>query len=243
METIKIAHLYYDLMNLYGEHGNVRCLTHHLESHDVRVIVHNLSIDDKIKFDDYDIFYIGSGSKESFLLTLNDLMKRKEDIIKAYNKNKFFFVTGNALDFFGESFTTVDDVKYETLGLFKYQSYETDFRIVGEQVFEMKDLKDEVIGFENRNSVLKNVHEKNLFTIKSGTGYAPNETKDGILKKHFYGTYLLGPLFIRNPYFTEKIIKEILRQRKLEYKPFEDEIEITAYHEYQKNLLNEKEDE
>ena len=53
METIKIAHLYYDLMNLYGEHGNVRCLTHHLESHDVRVIVHNLSIDDKIKFDDY----------------------------------------------------------------------------------------------------------------------------------------------------------------------------------------------
>ncbi len=242
METIKIAHLYYDLMNLYGEHGNVRGLTHHLESHGIRVIVHNLSIDDKIKFDDYDLFYIGSGSKESFLLALSDLLKRKEDVIKAFNKNKFFVVTGNALDFFGESFTTVDNVKYEALGLFKYQSMETDFRIVGEQVFEAKDLKEEIIGFENRNSVLKNVHEKPLFTVKEGTGYAPNEITDGILKKHFYGTYLLGPLFIRNPYFNEKIIKEILKQRKLEYKPFQDDIEITAYNEYRKNLLNENED-
>ena len=31
MKTIKIAHLYYDLMNLYGENGNIRFLKKKLE--------------------------------------------------------------------------------------------------------------------------------------------------------------------------------------------------------------------
>ena len=74
METIKIAHLYYDLMNLYGEHGNVLALSHHLEEHKIRVITHYLSIDDDIDFQKYDVFYIGSGSIESFEIVLKDIL-------------------------------------------------------------------------------------------------------------------------------------------------------------------------
>ena len=35
-KTIKIAHLYYDLMNLYGESGNVKALKKFIEK--VRVV-------------------------------------------------------------------------------------------------------------------------------------------------------------------------------------------------------------
>ena len=55
METIKIAHLYYDLMNLYGEHGNILALTKHLEAHKIKTIVHYLSLEDEIDFSKYDI--------------------------------------------------------------------------------------------------------------------------------------------------------------------------------------------
>ena len=77
METIKIAHLYYDLMNLYGEHGNILALTKHLEAHKIKPIVHYLSLEDEIDFSKYDIFYIGSGNTPNFHLVRKDILKRK----------------------------------------------------------------------------------------------------------------------------------------------------------------------
>lgn len=240
METIRIAHLYYDLMNLYGEHGNVLALSHHLEEHKVRVITHYLSVDDEIDFSKYDIFYMGSGNKEAFTIVLQDIMKRKKEIQEAILNRKFFLITGNALDFFGKSYHHLNEEEDETLGILSYESFETDFRIVGEQVYTTPKIEEELIGFENRNSVLKFVKEPHLFDVKEGTGYVPKSIVEGICKLNFYGTYLLGPLFIRNPHFTEYIVEEILKEKKLPYTPFLDEAEVKAYEEYKKNLLNEE---
>jgi len=239
METIKIAHLYYDLMNLYGEHGNVLCLTHHLEEHNIKVITHYFSIDDDIDFEKYDIFYIGSGSKEAFSIVLEDILKRKEKIEEAISNNKFFLVTGNALDLFGKSYHTLNEIEMETLDILEYEAFETDFRIVGEQTFLHSKIEEELIGFVNRNSVLKFVKEKHLFEVVNGTGYVPKSIVEGIWKKNFYGTYLLGPIFIRNPYFTEYIVKEILSQKHIPYKEYKEPVEIKAYQEYKKNMLKE----
>ena len=239
METIKIAHLYYDLMNLYGEHGNILGLSKSIEQHGMKVITHYYTIDDKIPFEDYDLFYIGSGNNESFHLVLKDLMKRKKEIKKAFEENKFFLMTGNAINLFGTSYTDLNEKKYPTLGLLNYESNETDFRIVGEQVYTNSS-NHEIIGFENRSSVLKNVEEETLFQVKIGTGYAPNKTDEGIKKNHFYGTYLLGPIMIRNPYFKEDFIKELLEWKNISFKEKIDDLELKAYEEYQKNLLHEE---
>lgn len=239
MKTIKIAHLYYDLMNLYGEHGNILALENHLEKNNVKVITHYLSLEDEIDFKKYDLFYIGSGNKESFLLVLQDILKRKDEFQKAMDEKKFFIITGNALDLFGRKFHTLDELHMDSLHFFDYESFETDFRIVGEQVFKMPKLKYEIIGFQNRNTVLKEIKEPFLFEVLNGTGYTPKSKVEGIHKNHFYGTYLLGPIFIRNPYFTEYIVKEILKAKNLDYTPYKDEDEIKAYQEYQKNLLHE----
>ena len=227
-------------MNLYGEHGNILGLTSALEEHGIKPIVHYYTIDDEIPFKDYDIFYIGSGNNEYFELTLNDLRKRKKDIKKAFEDNKFFLITGNALNLFGKSYTDLEGNSQEALGLFNYEAIETDFRIVGEQVY-LNEYVEEVIGFENRSSVLKNIEEKALFKVKEGTGYAPNDEDEGIHEKNFFGTYLLGPIMIRNPYFKEYFIKELLAHKNIKYKEQINKLELKAYEEYKKNLLNETE--
>ena len=48
MNKIYIAHLYYDLMNLYGENGNIMALVNAIENQDMYSEVVNLSINDKI---------------------------------------------------------------------------------------------------------------------------------------------------------------------------------------------------
>lgn len=239
METIKIAHLYYDVMNLYGEIGNVLALVHHLEENHVKVITHFLTIDDDIDFDKYDLFYIGSGNKESFELTRNDILKRKEAIKKAIQKKKFFLVTGNALDLFGKSYITKEQKELETLNILKFQSTEIDFRIVGDTYATFQDLK-EIISFQNRFSVIRDCEEKALFSIQKGTGYVPKSEKEGIIHLNFYGTYFLGPLLIRNPHFTEYLIKEILKTKKIIYQGYKLDYEEKAYDEYRKRIESEE---
>ena len=68
MKKIKIAHLYYDLMNLYGENGNIRYLVKSLGEQGIDVEVHFLSMEDKIDFKKYDFYYIGMGSEENKML-------------------------------------------------------------------------------------------------------------------------------------------------------------------------------
>lgn len=62
---ITIGHLYYDLMNLYGEIGNIKVLTYHLKNQGIKVNIKNLSIDDDINFDELDLIYIGSGTNNN----------------------------------------------------------------------------------------------------------------------------------------------------------------------------------
>ncbi len=240
METIKIAHLYYDLMNLYGEHGNILALRHHLEEHHAKVIIHYFSIEDDFDLKNYDMIYIGSGNKEAFELVRLDILKRKKMFTTAFKNKKYFFVTGNALDLFGKCYRTLDGEELETLNILSYEAEETDYRIVGEQVYTSPICEEEIIGFQNRNSILKYVKEKHLFHVVNGTGYIPKSIVEGIHKNNFYGTYLLGPIFIRNPYFTESIIENFFKDRNYTYEPYLEKNEIKAYQEYKKNLLHEE---
>jgi len=50
MNKIRIAHLYYDLMNLYGESGNIMALVKGFDNQDMDTEVIKLSINDRIDF-------------------------------------------------------------------------------------------------------------------------------------------------------------------------------------------------
>ena len=58
-KIIKIAHLYYDLLNLYGESGNIKALKRFIERQNVECEIHFLTLGDKIDFEKYDLYYMG----------------------------------------------------------------------------------------------------------------------------------------------------------------------------------------
>ena len=237
MNKIRIAHLYYDLMNLYGENGNIRYLKNRLEEQDIKVEVSFLSIDDKIDFKEYDLFYLGSGSEENQLLVLNDLLKYKEDLKKAYKANKFFLVTGNSLELFGRQIRYIDKEPLQMTELFDFVCNDDGMRIVGEQVYKFKELDDPIIGFENRLCTMSEYHAP-LFNVISGCGYKPNVKEEGIYENNFFGTYLFGPLLVRNPHFCDYLITKIMEYKEYELKEFNtDTSAYKAYREYLKNFI------
>ena len=236
MKTIKIAHLYYDLMNLYGENGNVKCLEKYLTKQNIKVEVSYLTKDDKINFNNYDVFYIGSGNNDSFKIALEDLKKYKDKINNIMN-DKFFIVTGNALNLFGNKYINKNEI-IECLNILNFSIKESKKRFVGEQLYKTTLISEEIIGFENRSSMLIDNKENYLFESINGFGNDKSTKFEGVRHKNFYGTYLLGPLLIRNPYFTNYLVKEICNKHNIEFIETKDNLEIKAYEEYKNNFLN-----
>ena len=75
---LKLLHLYADLMNLYGEYGNIAALKRHLEDQGAQVSVIKTETAAGISFGAFDFVYIGSGTEKNMKKALVDLRKEKE---------------------------------------------------------------------------------------------------------------------------------------------------------------------
>ncbi len=238
---IRIAHLYYDLMNLYGDNGNVKAIKYQLENQGIKTIVDFLTVDDNIDFDKYDLIYIGPGTYDNQKIVLADLMKYQKNIKRFIDDNKFIIATGNALEFFGKNIKPLNGKKTKALNIFEFESEEIDLRLVGETVATCNNLKKEVIGFQNQNSIITNL-ETPWFKLTKGIGSNVNSNIEGINYKNFYGTYMIGPILVRNSELLELICKKLVLQKNkdFKFKSFNVTLENKAYNEYIKNYLTKK---
>ena len=236
MNKIYIAHLYYDLMNLYGENGNIMALESGFNDQDMYTEVVRLTIGDKIDFNKYDIYYMGCGSEENQLIVIEDLIKYKDKIKDAIDNGKHFIFTGNSYELLGKYIEKTSKDKIETLNIFDFYSKELDKRIIGEEVLETDIYSEPVIAFQNRQCVLNN-NDYHLFSLVNGHADNYKSHYEGIHYNNLYATYNLGPLLIRNPLLKDHIIKEVLDKKDILYKSIPT-IDEKAYNEYVKNFIS-----
>jgi len=236
---IKIAHLYYDLMNLYGDNGNIKALKNQLDKQGIKSKINFLTIGDEIDFSKYDFFYIGPGTRYNQKLVLNDILKYKKEIKQAIEQNKFFLAIGNAFDLFGK-YILEENKKIKTLNIFNFYSINESFRITDEVVAKASDLDDLILGFQNQDSTMHNIKTP-LFQIIKGVGAHPNAKVDGMHYNNFYGTYLIGPILARNPQLLKKITKELITSTKPDFKFKTVRLNLAqkAHDEYIKNYYSE----
>lgn len=208
---ITIGYLYYDLLNLYGDSGNIKTLKYHLEEQGIDVKIEYLSVGDKKDFSKLDLIYIGSGTEDNILVAIDDLKKDKEELEKYIKDNKFVLATGNSVELFG-NYIISKNKKTKTLGIFDYVSMYQK-RIVKDVNIKTDIIDENIIGFEN--------HVGNILTYD-----------ESIIKlDNFYGTYIIGPLLVRNPKFCSYFIKELIlsKNKEFEFKEENYKLDELAY--------------
>lgn len=225
---IKVLHLYYDLLNLYGEQGNILALKRAFKNQNVEIEVDYLSVQDKIDFKKYDLVYLGSGSTENLLIALEDIKRHKKELKKYIESKKVLLATGNSYLLFGQKINNMD-----ALGIFDYYAASSE-KMAHESLMELYQEKD-VIGFQNREFIVNN-KKNHLFKVKEGLCDNLKSEYEGYHEYNFYGTFVIGPLLIRNPHFTNILVKEIMEKNNLIYHEYEDKILVDAYNQYIKNF-------
>lgn len=218
---VKLLHLYYDIMNLYGEYGNIKVLEQHLKDQGIEVTVDKKTINEEVNFEDYDFIYIGSGTERNQSVILKDMQSRKDDFEKVINQDKVILLTGNSYEILGK---TINDEP--ALEILDFEVHNTENRITEDVIASSEVLKNKVVGFVNNMSSIKNNNQP-LFTIEWGL----KEKKEGIKYRNVFGTHLIGPLLIRNPEFLKLIIEKICKQKdeQFEYKDITYEDEEKGY--------------
>ena len=187
-----IGYLYYDLMNLYGDIGNIKALTYHLKEQGIKPIIKRLSIDDDINFNELDLIYIGSSTENNREIAFNHLKKYKKEIKNQIENNKPFLITGNALTLFAKEYLDIFNINYQKSN-----------RNVSEITTKYKNI--DIYGFINNEDKLIYNNIENLFQ------------NDGIKYKNFYGTTLIGPILVRNPEFLKDFLEIIIKNKKKDF--------------------------
>lgn len=239
---INVLHLYYDLLNLYGENANTRSIQYNLKLNNIKVKVECRSLKEQINFEKYDIIYIGSGSEDNLKLALEDIKNRKKELKKYIESNGYLILTGNSMNLFGKYIETYEE-KLDALNIFDYyteylkdstiKNASTD-RIVGETKATTKLVKDKIIGFQNRCDLVHNVKTP-LFKIDENYSNDLKSNNEGFTYKNVYATHIIGPLLIRNPHFLDYILEKLCKEKNLKYKSLDETAKI-AYKKYLENF-------
>ena len=171
-------------------------------------------------------------------------MKRKNDIKKYIENNGYLILTGNSMDLFGK-YIINNDEKMDALDIFDYHtklinekifSNASGYRIVGEVVGTSEYIKEKIIGFQNRCDLVYDIKSP-LFKVNKEYSNDYENNGDGYHYKNVYATHIIGPLLIRNPYFTDYLLNKICKEHNLKYKKEESSAK-KAYKKYLENFLN-----
>ena len=202
---LKLGFFYYDLMNLYGDSGNVTILAHHLAKQGIEVTVDRLSLSDPKDIASYDWIYMGSGIERSMILALTDIRKYKDQFAEAIENGTHILATGNSFELFGKEIR-MPSKSYKGLGLLDY-STEYKIRTVHDLLIPYGE--HQLVGFENHSGVT--VENKETPFLRS------EDRQEGVTKNHFTGTYTVGPLLVRNPFLCRELVKNLILTKDPNY--------------------------
>lgn len=215
--VINICHLYPDILNLYGDYGNILCIQKRLLWRDIDCNIDNISVNDKLDINKYDLYFIGGGQDFEQEILLNDIRNSKKELIRqSVEMEKTFLGICGGYQLLGKSYTTWDGKSLDFIGAIDIQTNGIKERMIGDYIFTCKDDQGEfnVIAFENHSGkTILNKEMQPLGKVVKGHGNNGDDKTEGVRYKNVFGTYGHGPLLPKNPRLADLIIKTTLKKK------------------------------
>ncbi len=135
---LKICHLYPDVLNLYGDRGNILCLQKRLEWRGIECGVDYVKLGDHNDLTGYDLFFIGGGQDFDQEILLEDLrVKKGPEIRAALEDGRTFLCICGGYQMMGHYYETADGEKCEFLGAIDFYTVGGKKRMIGNYAFRL----------------------------------------------------------------------------------------------------------
>ena len=234
---LNIFHIYPDVLNLYGDSGNVLCLRRRLSWRGIGVTVTPRTIGSELSLRGCDLAFIGGGQDFEQQVLLEDLHRgRDREIRAAVEDGVPFLAICGGYQMLGKSYETYDGKRFDFIGALDVATMGSENRMIGNYLFECTPESGGslVVGFENHSGkTYLGSGVSPLGHVRKGFGNNGADGTEGARYRNVFGTYSHGPLLPKNPAFCDFLLKTALERKygACELQPLDDRAEYAAHDE------------
>lgn len=236
---INICHLYPDLLNVYGDLGNILILKYRCEQRGIKVNIKNLSLGEPFNKEDYDIVFFGGGQDYEQSIVAKDLSGSKKEALQEYiESGKVLLAICGGYQLLGKYYTTPTGEKLEGLCILDIYTEAGDNRFIGNTLIKNEEFNETYVGFENHSGRTYIGNLKPLGKVIKGYGNNGKDGYEGCIYKNTFCSYFHGSLLSKNPELADRLIISALtfKYGPIELSSLDDSYEIAAKEEMVKKL-------
>lgn len=227
MTRLTILQLYPNELNVYGDNGNLLCLTKRLKWRgiDYRVVKHNVGDQLTTKPD----IILGGGGQDSNQAKITaDFATITPKLQKWVEAGVPTLLICGAYQLFGEYFITEAGQQIPGAGILPLFTKAGKRRLIGNVVLSSPQF-GRIVGYENHSGQTFIGEElRPLGTVIKGDGNNLRDRHEGVFYHNLIGSYCHGPILPKNPRLADFLISQALKNRGQNgrLRPLDDELEF-----------------
>lgn len=239
--TLRLAWLYPDLMNIYGDRGNVVVLIDRARRRGIEVEVMEAGLGPAPGLELANLFFFGGGQDKDEELVFKDLTTRKKQPIEqALARGAALLAVCGGYQLMGKHYRTAEGAKLPGLGLLDAWTEAGSHRCIGDVVLEtapeLRLKPPTLVGFENHiGRTFLGPGATPIGHVRAGFGNNAQDGGEGAMRGNLFGTYLHGSLLPKNPHLADLLLERALG---CELPPLEADLELATHHQIAARTLS-----
>ncbi len=237
---VVIAHMLPDLLNLYGDGGNVRILEQRLRWRGIPVEVRRVGHGDTVELSEVDLVFMGGGPDREQKLASEQLLAMRDDLAAYVEADGPLLAICGGYQILGRQWLWGDEL-VPGLGIIDMETRRPGTsadRLIDNMVLESPLATHPVVGYENhagRTYLGPGVEGFGRVVSSCGRGNNDDDRVEGARYKNVVGTYSHGPALSKNPEVADWMLARALDRRARrtgqaapKLVPLDDAVELAA---------------
>lgn len=213
-----LTYLYPDLMNTYGDRGNLLALKYRAQARGISLMLRSVTLGQIWEPGETDFYLFGGGQDRAQQAVAKDLADKLSILKEDLEANVPILAICGGYQLLGKSYLDANGERAKGLGLLNVETRAGKGRLIGNILVEALEFipGEKVLGFENHGGRTYLGAGTKPFG-KTLKGYGNNDLDfprfEGAVEKHILGTYLHGSILPKNPSLTDWFLETALKKK------------------------------
>ena len=213
---LRVCHLYGNLMNTYGDNGNLLMLQHRAKKLGYEVETTLISLGEDFNAEDFDIVMFGGGQDYEQTVVAKDLQNKKEALIQYIEDNGVVVAICGGFQLLGRYYVNASGERLNGISAIDVcTNGQFPSRLFGDIEIFNEEFGETYLGYENhigRTYLGKNM--KPLGKVVKGFGNNEEDHVEGCHYKNVFCSYFHGPILVRNQHLADRTIETAAERQR-----------------------------